>query len=229
MDRIEILRKIESSGVIAVIRLKGHEDLDQIITSLARGGITAIEITMTTPNAVEYINEFSSKYEKEFLIGAGTVIDPDTAKEVIDAGAEFVVSPVLRPEMIHAVHNYNKVVFPGAFSPTEILTAWEHGADVVKVFPATALGPKYFKDIHGPLPEIKLTPTGGVSLENAADFMRAGAVCLGVGTALLDKKMIAEENWSALEKRALQFKTEVEAGRKDMPAHFELSNIAEGT
>ena len=190
MDRIEILNKIEESGVVAVIRLNGKENLDQIINSLASGGITAIEITMTTPNAVEYIQEFSSKYANKFLIGAGTVTDAEMAIKVIDAGAEFVVSPIIKPEIIHTAHEYEKVVFPGAFSPTEIFTAWENGADVVKVFPATALGPQYFKDIHGPLPYIKLTPTGGVSLENAADFMRAGAVCIGVGTSLLDKKMI---------------------------------------
>jgi len=225
MDRIEILRKIEESGIVAVIRLNGNENLDQIINSLAEGGITAIEITMTTPNALEYIQEFSRKYANRFLIGAGTVIDSDTAIKVIDAGAEFVVSPVLKPEIIHTVHENGKVVFSVAYTPTEILSAWENGSDVVKVFPATALGPQYFKDIHGPLPYIKLTPTGGVSLDNAADFMRAGAVCLGVGTALLDKKIIENEDWSALQNRASQFKTEVENGRINVPDQIELSKI----
>lgn len=227
MDRLEILHRIESSGVIAVIRLNGDENLDQIICSLAQGGVTAIEITMTTPNAIAYIQNFSKKYGSEFLIGAGTVLNADVAKKVIDAGAEFVVSPILKTEIIRMSHQYHKVVFPGAFTPTEILTAWENGADVVKVFPATTLGPKYFKDIHGPLPEIKLTPTGGVSLDNAAEFMKAGAVFIGVGTALLDKKMIQNEDWSALQNRAAQFKAEVEKGRAGFPSHFGISKEAE--
>ena len=218
MDRIEILNRIEDSGIVAVVRLNGSENLDQIINTLAAGGITAIEITMTTPDALAYIQQFSSKYGDRFLIGAGTVTDPETAVEVIEAGAEFVVSPILNPDIIHISHEFGKVVFPGAFTPTEIFKAWESGADVVKVFPATALGPQYFKDIHGPLPQIKLTPTGGVSLSNAADFMQAGAVCLGVGTALLDKQIIKNEDWPALELKAKQFKAEVEKGRMNVPA-----------
>jgi 2-dehydro-3-deoxyphosphogluconate aldolase/(4S)-4-hydroxy-2-oxoglutarate aldolase len=129
-------------------------------------------------------------------------------------GAQFVVSPVYNPAVVKLAHRFEKAVMPGAFSPTEILNAWNGGADIVKVFPATALGPKYFKDIHGPLPQVKLTPTGGVTLENAEEFIRCGAVCLGVGTALLDKEMIKKQDWQALAERARQFKAAVERGRK---------------
>lgn len=226
MGRIEILQKIEESGIVAVVRLNGNENLDHIINALAKGGITAIEITMTTPHAIEYIHDFSLKYEKNIIIGAGTVTDVDVALKVIEAGAEFVVSPILNRKIIDISHEHNKVVFPGAFTPTEIFNAWDYGADVVKVFPATVLGPQYFKDIHGPLPEIKLTPTGGVSLENASKFMRAGAVCLGVGTALLNKKIIENEDWSALQNLASQFKTEVENGRLSSQIRNEVPNIA---
>ena len=220
MSKLEILRKIEKSGMIAVIRLKGNENFDRIINCLADSGVHAIEITMTTPNAVELIREYSKKYSGEFIFGSGTVLDTETATKVINAGAEFVVSPILDLDIIKKTNEFDKPIFPGAYTPTEIFTAWNNGADIVKVFPATTLGPGFLKDIHGPLPAIKLTPTGGVSLENAAEFMRAGAVCLGVGTALLDKKMIANEQWKALSEHAKKFKAEVERGRKGMPANF---------
>jgi 2-dehydro-3-deoxyphosphogluconate aldolase/(4S)-4-hydroxy-2-oxoglutarate aldolase len=173
-----------------------------------------MEITMTTPNAIEIINEFSSQIGDDFILGAGTVLDSETARSVLLAGAQFVVSPVTNIDMIRTVHRYDKAVFPGAFTPTEILNAWENGADIVKVFPATAVGPQFFKDIHGPLPQIRLTPTGGVSLENAGDFIRCGASCLGVGTALLNKKMIAESDWHTLTEHAKKFVAEVQQARK---------------
>ncbi len=213
MNRTEVLAKIEECGIIAVIRLADISKLEGIIGALTKGGIHALEITMTTPNAPEIISQLSHRYNGEFLIGAGTVLDTETARMVIQAGATFVVSPVLNPDMIRLVHRYDRLMISGAFTPTEILCAWENGADVVKVFPATALGPKYFKDIHGPLPQVRLTPTGGVSLENASEFIRAGACCLGVGTALLDKKMIAESEWEQLTIRASEFVTTVKEGR----------------
>jgi 2-dehydro-3-deoxyphosphogluconate aldolase/(4S)-4-hydroxy-2-oxoglutarate aldolase len=213
MNRSEVFTKIEESGVIAVIRLNDISRLEGIIDALTRGGINALEITMTTPDAIRIIEQLSSRYSGNFLIGAGTVLDPETARIVILAGVSFVVSPVLKTDLIHLVHRYDRLMIAGAFSPTEILSAWENGADAVKVFPATALGPKYFKDIHGPMPQIRLTPTGGVSIENAADFIRAGACCLGVGTALLDKKMIADSDWDGLAKRASEFVAAVKKGR----------------
>ena len=213
MHREFIVNKIIESGVVAVIRLNGKEKLTEIINALSKGGISAMEITMTTPNAIEIINEISQKVGNDFMIGAGTVLDSETARAVILAGAQFVVSPVTNIEMMKTVHRYNKAVFPGAFTPTEILHAWENGADVVKVFPATALGPQFFKDIHGPLPQVRLTPTGGVSLENTGEFIRCGASCVGVGTALLNKKMIADSNWPALTENAEKFVEEVKKAR----------------
>ena len=214
MNRQKILDRLKDSGIIAVIRLDGVENLDKIIDALAKGGVQALEVTMTTPNAVAIIRDISFSLSEDFLIGAGTVLNTDTAKEVIDAGAQFVVSPVFKPSIIEIVHQYDKVAISGAFSPTEILSAWETGADIVKIFPATVLGPVYFKDIHGPLPQVKLTPTGGVNIDNAEEFIRCGAVCLGVGTALLDKKLIKNQDWDALEEKARQFKAAVERGRK---------------
>ena len=213
MNRKQILNSIEESGIIAVIRLSDATKLQNIIFALEEGGIKALEITMTTPNAIGIISDLSQKLDANFLLGAGTVLDADTAEKVIDAGAQFVVSPVLNADIIATTHEYDKVCIPGAFTPTEILAAWNFGADIVKIFPATALGPRFFKDIHGPLPDIKMTPTGGVSLENAAEFIKSGACCLGVGTALLDKKMIADNDWKGLAKRAKDFVTEVKKGR----------------
>lgn len=213
MKRTEIVSKIESRGIIAVIRLNSADKLSAIIDALITGGINALEITMTTPNAVEIIRETAGRVGEQFLIGAGTVLSCADAEAVIRAGAAFVVSPVSNPNLIKTCHAHDVPCFPGAFSPTEILQAWDAGADVVKVFPATALGPKYFKDIHGPLPQIKLTPTGGVCLDNAAEFIRSGAVFLGVGTSLLDKELIVRSDWEGLSKRARAFVTAVQTGR----------------
>ncbi len=214
MNRQEIVKRIEESGIVAVLRLSSPENLNKIIAALARGGVRALEITMTTPNAVEIIRNISKTLPSEFLIGAGTVLSPEAAREVIEAGAQFVVSPVFNPEVIRVAHGYDKAVLPGAFTATEIFAAWQAGADIVKVFPATAVGPKYFKDIHGPLPQIKLTPTGGVTVDNAEEFIRCGTVCLGVGSALLDKQMIKNRDWVGLEANARAFKSAVDRGRR---------------
>ncbi len=213
MSRKEIVEKLEQLGIIAVVRLNGSDYLLEIIDALAKGGVRALEITMTTPNAVKIIRDISQSLSLDFLIGAGTVLTSETAEAVIHAGAQFVVSPVFKPAIIDIVHKYDKAVLSGAFSATEILAAWEAGADIVKVFPATVVGPGYFKDIHGPLPQIKLTPTGGVTVDNAEEFIRCGAVCLGVGSALLDKQMIKNQDWQGLTERARQFKAAVERGR----------------
>ncbi len=213
MNRTKIVNLIEESGIVAVIRLKDTQKLDAIITALGKGGVKALEITMTTPGALDVIKDVSKNKNGEFLIGAGTVLDPETARLAILAGAQFIVGPILNVEMIKMVHRYDKIVIPGAFTPTEIMRAWDAGADVVKVFPATALGPTYFKDIHGPLPQVKLTPTGGVSLNNAAEFIKAGACCLGVGSALIKKDIVLKSDWGALTERAGAFIKEVENGR----------------
>jgi len=214
MNRREIAEAIENTGVVAVIRLSDTQKLKKIIDALSSGGMRAIEITMTTPDAISVISEISEQVGEGFIIGAGTVLDPETARSAILAGAEFIVSPIHDPEVTRMAHRYDKVAVPGAFTATEILQAWEQGADVVKIFPATAVGPKYFKDIHGPLPQVKLSPTGGVNLDNAAEFIRKGAVFLGVGSALLDKELIANEDWDGLAAHAAKFIEAVERGRE---------------
>ncbi|MBC8403470.1 MAG: bifunctional 4-hydroxy-2-oxoglutarate aldolase/2-dehydro-3-deoxy-phosphogluconate aldolase [Candidatus Marinimicrobia bacterium] len=189
-----MLNHIEESGVIAVIRLSNVDKLGNIVEALQTGGVNLLEITFTTPNAVHIIKELSSRVQENFLIGAGSILDTETARAAILAGAQFIVSTIMNVDVIHMARRYDKVCIAGGFSPTEILTAWENGADIVKVFPATAMGPQFFKDIHGPLSQVKLMPTGGVNLENASEFIQSGACCIGVGTALLDKKMIAESD-----------------------------------
>ncbi len=193
---------ILSTKVIAVIRMSDAEKLAKVVEAVKAGGVKAIEITMTTPFALEIIATMAKKKAPDVLVGAGTVLDPETAVQAIHAGAEFIVSPVTNPAMITVCRRYDTLVAPGAFSPTEILTAWQSGADIVKVFPATSVGPKYFKDILGPLPHVRLMPTGGVSLENARDFIASGACCVAIGTALLDKKAIEAGNWDVLTQKA---------------------------
>ena len=213
MERQQILNSLISSGIIAVIRLSEDKKIDYIISALSEGGVKSLEITMTTPNAIDIIKDISKKNKGDFLIGVGSVLDPETANAAIHSGAQFIVSPILNVDIIKMGHRYDKVVIPGAFTPTEIINAWESGGDIVKVFPATVLGPKYFKDIHGPMPQVKLSPTGGVNINNAADFIKAGAVCLGVGSALIDKKLVENSDWEELSKRAATLVEEVRKGR----------------
>jgi 2-dehydro-3-deoxyphosphogluconate aldolase / (4S)-4-hydroxy-2-oxoglutarate aldolase len=188
--RAAIVRDIETMAVVAVIRLKDPARLRAVVDALAEGGVRALEVTMTVPGAVELIRELAPGLPGGFLLGAGTVIDGDTARAVIDAGARFVVSPVFRPDMIRACHDRGVPAMPGCFSPTEILAAHESGADIVKVFPAAMLGPQFIRDVRAPLPQVKLMPTGGVTLDNAGDWIRAGAVAVGLGSALLDAPAI---------------------------------------
>jgi len=202
MSRDEVLGTILASKVIAVIRMSDTGKLARVVEAIRRGGVRAIEITMTTPSALEIIADLARRKPAGTLIGAGTVLDAPTAEQVIGAGAEFVVSPITNFAMIEACRRKNTFVAPGALSPTEILAAWESGGDVVKVFPATSLGPKYFQDLKGPLPQVRLMPTGGVSIENAREFIRSGACCVAIGTALLDKKAIAAEDWDSLTEKA---------------------------
>jgi 2-dehydro-3-deoxyphosphogluconate aldolase/(4S)-4-hydroxy-2-oxoglutarate aldolase len=157
---------------------------------------------MSLPGAVEIIRTMARDKGPGVLVGAGTVLDAGTAADVIAAGADFVVSPITDRDMIMACREADVLVVPGAFTPTEIVAAWRAGADIVKVFPATSLGAQFFRDLRGPLPHIRLMPTGGVTLENAREFLEAGACCVGIGTALLDKKMIDADDWEALASRA---------------------------
>jgi 2-dehydro-3-deoxyphosphogluconate aldolase/(4S)-4-hydroxy-2-oxoglutarate aldolase len=213
-SRAEIVGAIEQAGVVAVIRLKEPDKLRAVVDAIAEGGVRALEVTMTVPGAVELIRGLAPTLPAGFVLGAGTVLDAETARRVIDAGARFVVSPVFRPAVIAACHAHDVPMMPGCFTPTEILEAWDAGADVVKVFPATALGPTYFKDVHGPLPQVKLMPTGGVTLDNAGDWIRAGAVAVGVGTALLDAKAIAAGSYGVLRGNAEKIVANVRAARE---------------
>jgi 2-dehydro-3-deoxyphosphogluconate aldolase/(4S)-4-hydroxy-2-oxoglutarate aldolase len=190
MSRADVTARIESMGVVAVIRMKDPAKLRAVVDALAEGGVRALEVTMTVPRAVALIRDLAPTMPAGFLLGAGTVVDAGTAHAVIDAGAQFVVSPVFRPDVIGACHERDVPVMPGCFSPTEILDAYDAGADIIKVFPATMLGPQFVKDVRAPLPQVKLMPTGGVTLDNAGDWIRAGAVAVGVGSALVDAKAI---------------------------------------
>ena len=212
--REQIVAAITATGVVAVIRLKEPERLRAVVDALVEGGVRALEVTMTVPGAIELISRLAPTLPAGFLLGAGTVVDRDTARRAIGAGAQFIVGPVFRPEVITACHELDVPVMPGCFSPTEILTAWEAGADVVKVFPATALGPGYFKDIRGPLPQVKLMPTGGVTVENAGEWIKAGAVAVGAGTSLLDAKAIAAGEYSIITEKARRIVANVKAARE---------------
>jgi 2-dehydro-3-deoxyphosphogluconate aldolase/(4S)-4-hydroxy-2-oxoglutarate aldolase len=211
--RADTVRRIEASGVVAVIRLQDGSRLRAVVDALAAGGIIALEVTMTVPRAIELIGEIAPALPDGFLVGAGTVVDPDTARAAVQAGARFIVGPVFRPAVIEAARAAGAAAMPGCFSPTEILAAWEAGADVVKVFPATALGPAYFKDLRGPLPQVRLMPTGGVTIENAGEWIKAGAVAIGVGGALVDPKLVAAGNYAAITDRAKRFIERVRQAR----------------
>jgi len=212
-SRVAIVRDIEDAGVIAVIRLASGAQLRAVTEALIEGGVRALEVTMTVPRAVSLIEELVSLLPSDVLVGAGTVLDPETASDVIRAGAKFVVSPVFRRGLIERCHRFEIPVMPGCFTPTEILDAWEAGADLVKVFPATALGPGYVKDVRGPLPQVRLVPTGGVTKENAGDWIRAGAVAIGVGTALVDRAAVDEQRFDAITANARHFVNAVQHAR----------------
>jgi 2-dehydro-3-deoxyphosphogluconate aldolase/(4S)-4-hydroxy-2-oxoglutarate aldolase len=211
--RCEVTAQVEAFGVVAVIRLKDPARLRATVDAMAAGGVRALEVTMTVPRAVEMIRELAPTLPDGFLLGAGTVTDADTARQVIDAGASFVVSPIFRADIIAACHERDVPAMPGCFSPTEIFTAHQCGADVVKVFPATALGPQFIKDVRAPLPQIKLMPTGGVTLDNAGDWIRAGAVAVGLGSALLDAKAIDEGRFDVITANAQRVVASVAAAR----------------
>lgn len=205
MTKEEQLRKLVDTGIVAVIRTQDGDELVSICEALVAGGVVGVEITMTSPGATEAISKAAQVLQGKAIIGAGSVLDPETARVAMLAGADFIVSPILNKDIIAISKRYGKIVIPGAFTPTEILSAWEAGADVVKVFPATKLGPSFFKDVRGPLPQVRLTPTGGVDINNLGDFLQAGAVFVGVGSALVSKKIVAERNWAGLTKMATDY------------------------
>ncbi len=209
MAREHDLARVLECGIVAVVRATAPDGLVEVLAALAEGGVTVAEVTFTVPGALEVIEaakkRYGSKNGSKMLIGAGTVLDPETARAALLAGADFLVSPTVNVDVIRMCRRYDKLVMPGAFTPTEILQAWEAGADIVKVFPAEVLGPAFFKAMKGPLPQIKLMPTGGVDLTTATKFLDAGAVCLGVGGQLVDAKTIHEKNYAKLTATARQY------------------------
>ena len=202
MTKVEVGTIILEDKVVAVVRLKDAGLLRRAVEAIREGGVRCIEITMTIPGALDVIKTLSADDSLDIVVGAGTVLGAAAAEAVIEAGARFVVSPVLDEDVIRVCRSRDIFVVPGAFSPTEIVRARSAGADIVKVFPAASLGPGFFKDIKGPFPDILLMPTGGITIENARSFIDQGACCVAIGTALLDKKLIAESRWADLAQRA---------------------------
>lgn len=215
--RTAIMSEIESSGLVAIIRADGGEVGPQRLVdtckALRDGGVRVSEITMTSPGALDAIAKASDELAGECIIGVGSVLDAETARAAILAGAQFVVAPTFNAEVLTMAHRYDKPVAPGALTPTEIMTAWESGADVVKIFPANHFGPRYFKDVLAPMPQVKLMPTGGVNLDTAADWLAAGAAALGAGSALVKKDLIAAGDWAALAALAREFVEKVQLAR----------------
>lgn len=214
MSREHDLQRVLDCGIVAVVRFSAPEPLVEVVRALHAGGATVAEVTFTVPNALDVIRAAKEQLGDRVLLGAGTVLDPETARAAILAGAEFIVAPTVNLDVIRVCRRYDKLVMPGAFTPTEVLTAWEAGADIVKVFPADVVGPAFFKALRGPLPQIKLMPTGGVDLNTAADFLKAGAVCLGVGGQLVDAAAIASGNFARITDTAKQYIEIVKRHRK---------------
>jgi 2-dehydro-3-deoxyphosphogluconate aldolase / (4S)-4-hydroxy-2-oxoglutarate aldolase len=213
-SRSDAVAEVERLGVVAIIRLPDPAALRSVVDALIEGGVRALEVTMTVPRAIELIREIAPTLPDDFLFGAGTLVDADTVHRAVDAGAQFIVSPVFRPAVVKAAHEDGVPVMPGCFTPTEILDAWDMGADLIKVFPATSVGPGYLKDIRGPLPHVKLMPTGGVSIDNAGEWLRAGAVAVGVGSALVDTKAIAAKQFNVITDNAKRIVANVAAARR---------------
>jgi 2-dehydro-3-deoxyphosphogluconate aldolase/(4S)-4-hydroxy-2-oxoglutarate aldolase len=216
MGRDADLKRVLDCGIVAVVRAPDPAGLVDVVRALADGGVTVAEVTFTVPGAADVIREARRQLGDRVLLGAGTVLDPETARTALLAGAEFVVSPAVNVDVIRLCRRYDTVVMPGAFTPTEILAAWEAGADVVKVFPADALGPAFFKAMKGPLPQVRLMPTGGVDLSTAAAFLTAGAVCLGVGGQLVDPKAVAARQFDRITDLARQYAEVVRKARSSL-------------
>src|SRR4051794_29249387 len=205
MTRSHQLQRVLDAGIVAVVRAPDPAGLVEVIRALAAGGVAVAEVTLTVPNALDVVREAKAALGDTVLLGAGTVLDVETCRAALLAGAEFIVSPTVNLDVIRLCRRYDKLVMPGAFTPTEILAAWEAGADVVKVFPAEVVGPAFFKALRGPLPQVRLMPTGGVDLTTAADFLKAGACCLGIGSQLVDPRLVAARAFDQLRDLAARY------------------------
>ncbi len=204
-SKSEIISLLCNPGIIAVVRAQRSDQVLPLSEALISGGVTAIEITMTTPNAIAAIRDARDSIGDRAMVGIGTVLDAATCRAAIEAGAEFVVTPVCRPEWVAIAHDAGRPIMLGAYTPTEAQTAHEAGSDFVKLFPANTLGPDYIKALRAPLPHLRIVPTGGVEVENVADFLNAGCAALGVGSTLVSAKILQEADWPELTRRATEF------------------------
>jgi 2-dehydro-3-deoxyphosphogluconate aldolase/(4S)-4-hydroxy-2-oxoglutarate aldolase len=214
MSKQTNLSRMLKCGVVAILRSPSGEMLGDVAEALLHGGVEVVEITFTVPKAHKVLQQVADRLGEKILLGAGTVLDAQTARTALLAGAEFIVAPTVNRKVIQFCRRYDKVVVPGALTPTEVLAAWETGADIVKVFPSDFTGPGYLKALLGPLPQVRLMPTGGVNLKTAADFLRAGACALGIGGALADPKAIAARDFGKIESLARQY-VEIVRGVRD--------------
>src|SRR5213592_1708726 len=204
-SKSEIISLLIESGIIAVVRAQRQDQVVPLSEALVAGGVIAVEITLTTPNAIHAIREAKQQLGDRALIGVGTVLDVETCRAAIDAGAEFVVSPILRPELVGIAHSAHRPVMIGAYTPTEAQLAHEAGADFIKIFPADGLGPNYIKALRAPLPHLRIVPTGGVDLKTALDFLKAGCAALGVGSSLITRDILAKDDWPELTRLAKEY------------------------
>jgi 2-dehydro-3-deoxyphosphogluconate aldolase/(4S)-4-hydroxy-2-oxoglutarate aldolase len=215
----QILAFITDVGIVPIVRTSSAESAIRSVEAIYNGGIRAAEITMTVPGAIRALEKVADQFGDRIVLGAGTVLDPETARACMLAGAQFLVTPALRTATIEMAKRYSKVICPGALTPTEVLTAWEAGADVVKIFPAGNVGgPKYIKALKGPFPQIEMIPTGGVNLETAGEFLKAGACAVAVGGELVDTKSLKEGRYDAIEQKTRQYLEVIQRARSEMKA-----------
>jgi 2-dehydro-3-deoxyphosphogluconate aldolase/(4S)-4-hydroxy-2-oxoglutarate aldolase len=219
MTKKEILAFITEVGIVPVVRTSSAESAIQAVEAIYNGGVRAAEITMTVPGAVRALEQVAARFGDKIVLGAGTVLDAETARICMLAGAEFIVTPALRRATIEMARRYSKVICPGALTPTEVLTAWEAGADIVKVFPCGNVGgAKYIKSLRAPFPHIEMIPTGGVNLDTAGDFLKAGACAVAVGAELVDTKSIQEGRYDRIEEKARLYLAAIAKARAEMRA-----------
>lgn len=217
MNKAAVLKTITDTGLVPIVRAGSSEEALKVVEAIRAAGVSTVEITMTVPGAIKLLESLSSQLGDKVLLGAGTVLDPETARLAILAGAQFLISPTLNPKVIEMTRRYGKVSIPAGLTPTEVLAAWEAGADFVKIFPCGNMGgADYLKALKAPLPQVEMIPTGGVTLENAADFLRAGAAAIAVGGELVDKKAVREKRWEVVTENARKFADVVARTRKEM-------------
>jgi len=207
MSKHQDLQRVLDCGIVAIIRANSGEQLVKVARALYEGGVDVIEVTFTVPNVLEILQAVRKDLGDKILLGAGTVLDSETCRAALLAGAEFIVSPTVNLEVIKMCNRYDKLMMPGAFTPTEVLTAWENGGDIIKIFPGEIGGPNYLKALHGPLPQVRIMPTGGVDLETLPSFFKAGACAVGVGGNLVEKKAVEAGDMDRIRTLAQQYST----------------------